>query len=626
MKIGRLHIQNFKSIRSMNLKNLEDALILVGKNSTGKTTILDAVRATGGDYKISEKDFREGNPDIIIETELEINEEDLRVLYAQGKVSSQKEYRLWLAEFEQKLPTYQQDVLKFTYIASYDGEIRYLDGIENDNIAKGQKENPYLKEIFPKIYYLDSQRNLGKFQKDLLFWMENDMIKEMRADRCMISPNKACDRCFACMEKIQQKSALQLNAFEAAKLLEYRLYQINLDDFSKKVNENFQLNGGQETIIYSMGQNLEVMMQVKTESMYPGQNYRQPVEQMSKGMRSVYMLSLMETYAQGKGENPGIIIVEEPEIYLHPQMQRTASEILYRLSKKNQVMFTTHSANILHNFNSKQIRQIVLDEDGCSKVVRHTDISRILDDLGYSANDLLNVDFVFIVEGKQDQSRLPILLNKYYAESCDSEGRPSRISIIATNSCTNIKTYANLKYMNQMYLKDHFLMIRDGDGKNPRELKKELCSFYEERRHAEGVKDALPRVQSKNVLILKYYSFENYFLNPKIMVKVGVLRKEEEFYEKLLKKWKEQFRFISSGKALTKILGKDLQTVADIKENMETIKIHLRGHNLFDLFYSRLRKSEREILRKYIEIAPREEFADILDAIDNFIYFENRRS
>ncbi len=627
MKINRIRIQNFKSICSIHLTNLENALILVGKNSTGKTTILDAVRAVSGDYRIGAKDFRENHPDIVIEIALEITEEDLKYLYLQKKVSRMRDYENWLSEFQEKLPSFQENLLEFTYTVSYSGEIIYSDGIalKEETLAL-RVGNPYLKEVFPKVYYLDSQRDISKFQSDLLLWMENDMMKEMRADHCMLKQKKNCDRCFDCIEHIEKKSTARLNAFETAKLLEYKLYQINLDDFSKNMNENFHRNGGQEEIIYSMGQRLEAMMKVKAESMYPGQSYRQPVEQLSKGMRSVYMLSLMETYAQGKGENPGIIIVEEPEIYLHPQMQRTASEILYRLSKKNQVMFTTHSANILHNFNSRQIRQIVLKEDGCSKVVKHTDISRILDDLGYSASDLMNVDFVFIVEGKQDQSRLPILLNKYYAESCDSEGRPSRISIIATNSCTNIKTYANLKYMNQMYLKDHFLMIRDGDGKNPKELKRELCTYYEERSRAEGTKDALPRVKPKNVLILKYYSFENYFLNPELMVKVGVLQNEEEFYEKLLKKWKEQLRFISSGKALTKVLGKEIQTVEDLKENMEAVKIHLRGHNLFDLFYARLRKSEREILRKYVEIAPREEFADILDAIDRFIYFENRRS
>lgn len=47
----------------------------------------------------------------------------------------------------------------------------------------------------------------------------------------------------------------------------------------------------------------------------------------------------------------------------------------------------------------------------------------------------------------------------------DEDGNLSRVAIITTNSCTNIKTYANLKYMNQVYIRDQFLMIRDGDGK-----------------------------------------------------------------------------------------------------------------------------------------------------------------
>lgn len=66
----------------------------------------------------------------------------------------------------------------------------------------------------------------------------------------------------------------------------------------------------------------------------------------------------------------------------------------------------------------------------------NTDISVILDDLGYTATDLMNVNFVFIVEGKQDKNRLPILLKRYYSEIYDKDGNLSRIAIITTNSCT----------------------------------------------------------------------------------------------------------------------------------------------------------------------------------------------
>lgn len=102
--------------------------------------------------------------------------------------------------------------------------------------------------------------------------------------------------------------------------------------------------------------------------------------------------------------------------------------------------------------------------------------------------------------------------------------------------------------MNQIYLKDNFLMIRDGDGKDREMLQRQLCKYYEDR-NLEDI-DRLPRVMPRNVLILKYYSFENYFFNPKVMAQLGVISSEEEFYEIFLEKWKEYLHRIKSGKNL----------------------------------------------------------------------------
>ena len=243
--------------------------------------------------------------------------------------------------------------------------------------------------------------------------------------------------------------------------------------------------------------------------------------------------------------------------------------------------------------------------------------------MGYGAGDLMNVSFVFFVEGIQDKSRLPLLLEKYYSEVYDENGALYRISIITTNSCTNIKTYANLKYINQLYIKDQFLMIRDGDGKDAAELKRQLCRYYDERDKADI--DRLPRVREENVLILKYYSFENYFLNPAVMTKLGVVESEEQFYDILWEKWKEYLHRLRSGKALQSVLGRDFLSKNDLKAHMEEFKIHMRGHNVYDIFYGRYKKEETALLKKYIDLAPREDFADILDAIDRFVYFDSRR-
>ena len=615
MKITSLRIQNFKSIHDMSIPDIEDALILVGQNNTGKTTVLDAIRAVGGEYRIEPEDFGEAGAKIKIRVTLSFTEEDLDLLRRRGMVSQYRKKEAWLRDFCEKLPSFTDGALTFTMTANRDGRIRYLDGVN--------KNNPYIQEVFPKIYHVDTERRVEQLQSDLLLLQEDEILKRMRSGCCMFNQARECSYCFSCIGLIEQKSPAELDAFETSKLLDYKLYQLNLDAFAGRVNDCFHKNGGRESILYSMNRDVEKILEVTTEIRHPAQNVPRPISHMGKGMRSIYLFSLLEAYTQVEENLPSIIMIVAPEIFLHPSLQKVCGTILYRLSAKNQVIFTTHSPNLLPNFNSRQIRQVILREDGSSDIRKKTDISAILDDLGYTAGDLMNVNFVFIVEGKQDKSRLPLLLRKYYAETTDSEGNLSRIAIITTNSCTNIKTYANLKYMNQIYLKDQFLMVRDSDGQDPAVLGKQLCRYYEER-NLEDM-DKLPRVRPENVLILKYYSFENYFFNPAVMARLGIVESEEAFYETFLEKWKEYLYRIKSGRRLTEVLGGDLETVEDVRLHMEEIRIYMRGHNLFDIFYGKYKDQEREILEQYIEIAPREDFQDIFAALERFPYFESRR-
>lgn len=615
MQIKSLHIKNFKSVRELTIRDIENALILVGKNNTGKTVVIDAVRAVTGNYTVRENDFNEKKQNIEIAMVLAITEEDLHQFHAHGVVSSYKRYESWERDFCEKLPSFLNGELSFVCSINYNGKIRYED--------EGHKNNRCIPEILPKLYFIDTNRNLESFQEDLLMFQKSEELSTLRSNVCMFDAAKTCNHCFSCIGLINQKKPEDLQVHETAKLLEYKIYQLNISEFSQKMNVNYRKNGGVEDILYSLSYDTDKMFSIEVDAWHEELKRLSPVEQLGNGMKSIYMLSLLETYIEDEKRLQSIIIVEYPELFLHPSLQKTASKILYRLSKKNQVIFTTHSPNMVANFTRGQICQMVLDEEGYSVAHRNADIDDILNDLGYSANDFLNVDFVFIVEGKQDKTRFPLLLEKYYSDVYDKKGNLSRISIITTNSCTNIKTYANLKYMNQLYLRDQFLMIRDSDGKNPEELAAQLCRYYSERNNEDI--DKLPRVQRQNVLILKYYSFENYFLNPEVMAQIGVVESVEEFWEILFTKWEQYLHRIKSGMHLVEVLGKDIQSVADLKEHFEEFKIYMRGHNLYDIFYGRFKEQETELLRKYVELAPREDFKDILDAIDSFVYFDSRR-
>lgn len=615
MQITALHIRNFKSIRDLKIDSIENALILVGQNNTGKTSILDAVRTALGTCPITDLDYNEKKQNIEITITLAITEEDLRLFHAYGIVSQYKRYDAWLKDFGSKLPSFRDHRLTFTFIANWNREIRYNDGI--------RKNNRHIPELLPKTYFIDTSRNLQPFQEDLLLFQEEQQLIRLRSNACMFNSAKQCNQCFSCIGLINQKKPEELQLQETARLLEYKLYQLNLRGFAEKVNENYRKNGGYEEILFTLTCNPDALFRVTAEARHEQQQLTKPVERLGNGMKSIYMLSLLETYIEDENRIPSIIIVEYPELFLHPSLQKTACDILYRLSKKNQVIFTTHAPAMINNFTRRQLRQVVLDDEDYSVVRENADIDAILDDLGYGAADFMNASFVFIVEGRQDKSRLPLLLERYYSDVTCDDGSPARVAIITTNSCTNIKTYANLKYMNQVYLKDQFLMIRDGDGKDPEQLAGQLCQYYEER-GKEDI-DRLPRVRRRNVLILKYYSFENYFLNPEIMAQLGIVESADQFYQILFAKWQEYLHRISSGRKLTEALGHDLTSIDDLKAHMEELKIHVRGHNLYDIFYGRFRQNETELLKRYIELAPREDFRDILDAIDAFAYFDSRR-
>ncbi len=87
MQITDLKIRNFKSIKNLHIADIENALILVGQNNTGKTAVLDAIRAVSGDYQIQQEDFLEDYPNIEIMVKLRITEEDLTRMQKKRMIS-----------------------------------------------------------------------------------------------------------------------------------------------------------------------------------------------------------------------------------------------------------------------------------------------------------------------------------------------------------------------------------------------------------------------------------------------------------------------------------------------------------------------------------------------------------
>lgn len=151
-----MYISNFKSIKRLEILDIDYAFILVGKNGTGKSAVIDAVRAVTGNYEVKKSHFNNPNQNIQIGITLEASTEAMERMFEWGVVVKAKAYDEWEEIFLERFPTFINNQIKIVYEVTPELKVSYMD--ENRN------ENPYIKDILPKLYYIDHTRNLREFK------------------------------------------------------------------------------------------------------------------------------------------------------------------------------------------------------------------------------------------------------------------------------------------------------------------------------------------------------------------------------------------------------------------------------------------------------------------------------
>lgn len=100
-----------------------------------------------------------------------------------------------------------------------------------------------------------------------------------------------------------------------------------------------------------------------------------------------------------------IVLLDEPELGLHPDLQRRFVEYLSRLAKEKQIQFflATHSQVLLNYVDSITYYRITNSKGNrqLSHVKRDV-VDTLLSDLGLRPSDVLNHDFCILVEGASD--------------------------------------------------------------------------------------------------------------------------------------------------------------------------------------------------------------------------------
>lgn len=517
MYIKKLIIDNYKSIKNETFEFSKGINVLVGKNNAGKSNIVSALNEVLSDkYSTSDyedKIFYTNDTDAIkrefmIVTEIE-ELENLDFEYLNNVKKSvglikineffSEENQNWNSEWiikdddelkerhEEKLSGRRNSEENILYWKKRDDLINLLNNTEKiwlykyynkdtdtnllNIIIKEKKISGLAHNNYYRMVYVN-QNVKSTFITSLL-------VPAFRSPETTLKINK-----WSWYGKLLQKKWNECYDKEAMQNIENAAQQLKLTLGEVYTDLKEQLNKQLSQALSLMNIKVDInMLENKKEDyyknirLYINDGVETPLENKGSGLQSLIIIELFKLYCKTFNKS-SLLILEEPELFLHPHAKRMLSGILKDFLEingilKNQVIVTTHAQEFVEDVDIENINVIKKGKEGTKKsrinIEKYDfkELQKLKTELIYKNAEMFFADKVILVEG-EEYILIPKIVEHVYGKNILNS---KDISIIKVGGKSYFDIYR--KVLNDLYIENY--IIADYDI-----IYKELSSLIDE--------------------------------------------------------------------------------------------------------------------------------------------------
>lgn len=541
MKLKSISIENYRSIIKFEEAIIPQMLALVGENNAGKSNILNAINVflSAGSGGINETDFNNIEEPIIITCKFEVNSIGLKKIWKpyminddlilekhiwiekdtneniigiknefHGYQAEPRDWYLSIKKIKEKLgdrPKWKDIVTEnnlpdyFLKESTCNKEI-YTQGVakyinENDVVY----DNPDISETQALGFQSKAVSNLPRFyllSSSANYTDETDRRSSTSTFRMLMS-----DLTDRIIKKDEKYSKIEEALKTVNDLLNENKDEDNndtrlpaLSSIEDKIKElltkimpsvervKLKVNTEDVSTIFSKGVELKINDGVETDVTLKGHGLQRCV--IFTLLQALILNSRRELVSGDEvvtEDHPIILAIEEPELYIHPQLGKLFYDVLKAFSERDQVIYTTHSPRFIDVYEYESIAIIKKDKikgtqlSNCNlrafEGLTDKKVFRGLTQLNSDVNEMFFARKVIVVEGPEDK----IAVTETAKKLQKIDVRPEEIdtTIIVAGGKPAIPFFARvLNAFEIKYCVLHDLDIKSGMGANEKDIEK----------------------------------------------------------------------------------------------------------------------------------------------------------